>query len=127
MCPPQTSGCQLRGTNAQSEGERLALEALVDAMRKRGCGQQADIFAQYLAMNSVALWDRRVVYDGRLICGHRDMQSGSIAIWSGYNKQSGDAVNWTRTAAHEATHVLFPDYSESQVTSIGRICAGLTP
>ena len=127
--PDFDPGCVLRYRAARSAGEELALKAIPDLLRRNSCGQLADAFETHLANDRVALWNARVLRYNEPPKGRVDPGNGDSYIWAEYNKHSGDDVNWTRTAAHEAFHVLYPkhlypEYSEDYINEVARACAG---
>ena len=121
--------CDLRTYAYQTDGERIALRAIPAVLRQHGCGQLAEIFEDYVLNDRVALFDARLIPPGATGPMYGQMTyvaPGQIRIWTGYNKHQGDDVNWTRTAAHEAIHVLYPDWEDGtgQIEPLAEACAG---
>ena len=126
QCPTLEPGCTRRYWAQQSDGERLALQAIAPILRQRGCGQIADEFERYVHDRRVALWDARYYpsWASSPRYGRVNPTNGDIEMWTGYNRHPGDDVNWVRTAAHETLHVMYPDMNNSEIDPIARACAG---
>lgn len=92
------------------------------------CRETAPVLQTYLATNRIAFWSPRVLRFGtdediEVLYGRVSRQTGDILLWNGTDIRSHDNYNLRRTMAHEAFHILFPNYRESMVKAMGNNCA----
>lgn len=100
-------GCEWRDPTEWTSGERVAIEESIRIIRDR-CKPEGDLLGAYLNTRRIHLWDVRVsrgAPDDPALQGRVEPQTDDILMWTGYNKEPQDIVNWTETLTHEAIHL----------------------
>ena len=97
-------GCEWRHPSTWSQGEHAGVQAAIDVIRGNGCGVEANLLESAVNSGFLQLFDARVTRYGPPLEGRVDPVTGIILMWTGYNAELGDSVNWTKTLAHEALH-----------------------
>jgi hypothetical protein len=118
-------GCKHRFGDDITAAETNTIRAAIDLIRANGCDQVASLLAIKFNADDLGLWDARVERSGGVLYGRKDPVTGNILIWTGYNRRTGDNVNWVRTMAHEALHIItgLGSEGESQIRAQADQCS----
>jgi len=118
-------GCVLRYLTDWTTTEAQRVAEAIDDIGAR-CPTEG---AALQAMGTqIGLWDARVLRGpdtNDVLYGRTDQVTGHILVWTGYNAEPGDNVNWTRTLAHEIGHVIDDSRTHQAIYDRADYCAGL--
>jgi len=102
--------------------EKVKADFAIQDILAHGCQAEGNLLVELRQTDRIAIWDARITRYG-LLTGSRDAELTIVRVWSGANANVDDPpINWSKTMAHEAIHLLHPEYGNDQTVTAAKNC-----